>query len=140
MRIFRLRILPCLIALQFFPGPMVLADELPWDFVERLPAGASALTVSEATGVLTIPDGRVLPDGTAAFGFNSHHDPRFFRAKRGENYLFALGVFPYVELSGRFTNYPIDRPVFDFSSRDLSANVKVAVPKLFDVYIESAVT
>ncbi|WP_194723878.1 YjbH domain-containing protein [Noviherbaspirillum malthae] len=128
----RLRLLSLLIALQFALPAQVKADELPWDLVERVPRGSEGLTVFGPSGGLTIPDGRVLADGNAAFGVNNHQEPRFAAANSGRNYLFGMSVLPYVELSGRLANYPIDRPVFDALIRDLSANVKISLPKLFD--------
>jgi hypothetical protein len=94
---------------------------------------APSPTIFGPSGGFAIPDGRVLPDGSINFGFNNYLDSRYKRADRGENYLFGIGILPYVELSGKVTNYPFGERVGTFGgvlSRDLSANLKVALPRL----------
>lgn len=110
-----------------------MAAEPRFDPDYRLPADVPAMTPSGASGGLTIPDGRVLPDGTAAIGYNNTYDLRYAKALRADNYLFGMGVFPHVELSGRLVNYPIDRTTapFGYLTRDLSANLKLSLPQFF---------
>jgi hypothetical protein len=86
------------------------------------------LTTSGPTGALTVPGGSVLADGEIAFGLNSYREPSFAHLYRGESYQFGIGFFDFVELSGRLTNYPAT-PVGGLGIRDLSANLKMSVPK-----------
>jgi len=65
-------------------------------------------------------------------GYNTYIDPSFPLSRRGQTYLFSLGLFPYVEFSGRLANYVIDEPPW-YRPRDLSANMKVTLPRLFRV-------
>lgn len=96
-----------------------------------LSAKFAALSVSGPAGGLTIPNARVLSDGTAVFGYNNYIDPSFSQTTRADNFLFALGFLPHVEITGRLANYHIDAPP-GYRPRDLSANVKFDLPKLFD--------
>jgi hypothetical protein len=106
----------------------------------RLPADVPAMSVGGPTGGMTIPSGRLLPDGALALGINNSMDPRYAQAARADNYLFGLGVLPGLELSGRIVNYPIDLPKpRNFLIRDLSANIKLALPKMLRDQPEIAV-
>ncbi len=101
-------------------------------------ADNSAMTILGPSGGLTIPNGRVLADGDAALGWNNHIESKFSQAKNGNNYLFGMGVFPYMELSGKLVNYAANGSP-DFLLRDLSANVKVAIPQFFRLQPDIAV-
>lgn len=118
MHFYSLRFLLCLVAVQVSFLHEVMAQEM------------SAMTIYGPSGGLTIPYGQVLSDGVATFGFNNNIESTFSKAQRGDNYLFGMGVFPYVELSGKLVNYPENGPS-DNLRRDLSANVKLAIPKFF---------
>ena len=87
------------------------------------------LATSGSSGALSVPDGRILTDGTVVLGVNNASEPQFNRYARGENYQFGIGLLPYLELSGRLVNHP--KPSGGLGVRDLSANIKVALPKLF---------
>jgi hypothetical protein len=116
-----------------FAGTAMASDSLFDIRGGRLLVEPGALTTSGPSGALTIPGGGVLPDGTLAFGFTNAGDVRFAGATRFENYLFAIGLFPYVEFSGRLANFSVDSQVAwtGFLARDLSANLKVSLPKFF---------
>ena len=64
------------------------------------------------------------------FGVNSHRENAFANAYKSRNYQFALGLFEYVEINGRLAEYPRNA-AGDLGTRDLSANIKLALPKLF---------
>jgi hypothetical protein len=104
-------------------------EELAFNAMRRLPADVGALSTSGASGALTVPDGRVLEEGTAVLGVNNAIEAQFSRLQRGENYQFGMGFLPYVEISGRLANYPDQQG--ELGVRDLSANVKLGLPKLF---------
>lgn len=123
-----LRFLLCLALAQVFFLHEVMAQEL------------SAMTVYGPSGGLTIPSGQVLPDGVAAFGFNNNIESTFSKVRHTDNYLFGMGVFPYIELSGRLVNYLGNDASSDaLIRRDLSANVKVAIPQFFRLQPDLAV-
>jgi hypothetical protein len=104
-------------------------DSFSLDAPLRHPAEVGAMAMSGSSGALTVPDGAVLRDGVAVFGLNNVSEPEFYKQKRGENYQFGIGLLPYVELSGRLANYPA-APGSN-GVRDLSANVKIGIPKIF---------
>lgn len=126
-----------------YPAPKILAAllvALPLSsalpaYSQQFPSGvdtrpgAAALATSGGSGALTVPDGRVLEDGVVVFGLNNAIEPQYSRFSRGENYQFGIGMFPYFELSGRLANYP--KPAGGLGLRDLSANFKVSLPKIF---------
>ena len=58
-----------------------------------------------ATGGLTIPSARTLPVGQAAAGAGNYQDPHFGRFGRHNNFTFGFGLWPGLELFGRFTDY-----------------------------------
>ncbi|GAB2853583.1 hypothetical protein GCM10027277_22490 [Pseudoduganella ginsengisoli] len=106
------------------------ADSSALDAPLRHPAEVGAMAMSGSSGALTVPDGAVLRDGVAVFGLNNASEPEFYKQKRGENYQFGIGLLPYVELSGRLANYP--GTPSNNGVRDLSANVKIGIPKIFN--------
>jgi hypothetical protein len=130
----RPRLIPALLALVLGSCRLAVAQEKFLNDSNVPEAGARGLTVAGPSGGLMIPNGRILADGSAAFGINNYLDPNFARANRGENYLFALGFLPNVEISGRLTNFGASHgSVFENTvlQRDISANLKFAVPRLF---------
>ena len=65
------------------------------------------------------------------FGLTNYVGPSFTRFKSGENYHFALGLLPHLEISGRLAE--LDAYVGDRNgARDLSANVKFMLPRFYD--------
>lgn len=95
-----------------------------------IPVYAQVLSTSGTSGGLNIPYGSVLPDGDVAFGLNNDREAEFATRHRGQNFQMGVGLLPYVEVSGRLANYPRNEHK-DLGTRDLSANIKVALPKLF---------
>ena len=79
------------------------------------------------TGIINIPNAQVMTQGDLTF----HLDNQFNNSLRGydenkehsysENYVFGVGLFPYVEIQGRFSEVP-------GYHRDLSANLKFKIP------------
>ena len=122
--------LPAIVFLQIFAGINAFASDFALGQQPNSFSSSAIPSIVGPSGGLIIPTGRIFADGTAAFSVNNYLEPRFSRAHHGENYLFALGVLPYIEISGRLANYPITSPT-DFALRDLSANLKIAVPKVF---------
>ncbi len=88
-----------------------------------------ALATTGMSGGATVPDGRVLPEGAIVFGFNNALEPGFPGIVKAENFQFGIGLLPFVELTGRLANYPKDHDR-TLGHRDLSANVKVTLPRI----------
>lgn len=63
------------------------------------------------------------------FGWGNVQEADFRKFVKGNQYQFGLGLFNWVEVTGRLSDYPIDRND-NLGVRDLSASVKVAIPKL----------
>ena len=77
------------------------------------------------TGLLNVPTAEVTPDGRLDPVFTNQLDRQFAGEHTGaRNYIFSVGLLPYVEIGGRLAD----------SSRmmDLSGNLKVQVPFLPD--------
>jgi Exopolysaccharide biosynthesis protein YbjH len=86
---------------------------------------------SGASGLIVIPHGRSLSEGVAELRLDSFRDRRFIpRSTFGYDTGFALGIAPGLEISGRIAEYKRDRGTG--SLRDLSANAKWQIPRLFD--------
>lgn len=89
------------------------------------------------SGGLVIPYAFVLPEGVAEAQYNDYLDSRFGRRATGaQMYWGALGILPYVELSGGMANYPgnVAAPFAGadhFVFRHLMVDLKVQVPQLF---------
>jgi hypothetical protein len=98
------------------------ALEYPGDVV-----GMSNLGV---TGGLVTPDGRTLQDKSVLLGYSHAQEPMFSHLRGGHNYLFGIGLLPHVELSGRLANYNL--PNGELGVRDLSANLKISLPRIFE--------
>jgi Exopolysaccharide biosynthesis protein YbjH len=100
-------------------------------------AAAPALNALGQTGGLVIPYGFAMPQGTMEAQYNDYLDPRFGRTATGSQmYWGAVGLLPYVEVSGGLANYPgnVHAPFTDadhFVLRHLMADVKVEMPKFF---------
>ncbi|MGU7783035.1 YjbH domain-containing protein [Burkholderia sp. PU8-34] len=100
-------------------------------------AGQPTLTSLGQSGGLVIPYGFTLPEGTFEGQYNNYIDPRFGKKTTSSDIVWgAVGLFPYVEVSGGLANYvgnvPAAFPGFDhIIFRHLMANVKVAIPKFF---------
>ncbi|BDT60625.1 hypothetical protein MasN3_41190 [Massilia varians] len=63
------------------------------------------------------------------FGYNEHLGPSFTRFRGAENYQFALGLMPHLEISARLAEMP--QPNGELGIRDLAANVKFMLPRFF---------
>lgn len=100
-----------------------------------LPASTSYAGVS---GLLNIPSAEILDQGVFALHRDNYTDRRFAgRSESGNSTALVVGILPFLEVSGRLANYDNSLPPqpngFDRSGpRDLSANLKVQVPRLFD--------
>ncbi|XYJ11586.1 YjbH domain-containing protein [Telluria sp. B2] len=62
-------------------------------------------------------------------GYNNYLGSSFTRFKHAENFQFALGLLPHLEISARLAEMPL--PSGKLGARDLSANVKFMLPKFF---------
>ncbi|KVZ79672.1 YjbH domain-containing protein [Burkholderia ubonensis] len=105
-----------------------------------LPAGAASspvLTSMGASGGLVIPYGFTLPEGTFEGQYNNYIDPQYGKNTTSSDIVWgAVGLFPYVEVSGGLADYPgrvrTTVPGYDhFVLRHLMANAKVSIPKFF---------
>jgi Exopolysaccharide biosynthesis protein YbjH len=86
---------------------------------------------SGASGLLVIPHARSLGDGVVELRLDTFRDRRFIpRYTFGYDTGFALGIVPGLEISGRIAEYKVDRG--NIGLRDLSANAKWQLPKVFD--------
>lgn len=101
-------------------------------------AADATLSSLGQSGGLVIPDGSVLPEGTFEGQFDNYIDPRLgARASSSQVYWGAVGILPYVEISGGLVNYPQDNATptswqtEHFVVRHLVANVKAEIPKFF---------
>jgi hypothetical protein len=104
------------------------AEDMPL-FQSRV-ADLPSLATSGPSGTLNLPDGRTLSDGVMVFGYNSHLGANFTRFRDAKNFQFALGLLPHLEISARLAEMspvPGQR-----GARDLSANVKFMLPRLFE--------
>ncbi|WP_244306071.1 YjbH domain-containing protein [Paraburkholderia lacunae] len=96
-----------------------------------------ALDALGQAGGLVIPDAFALPEGTVEAQYNNYIDPRYGKqATDAQMYWGAVGLLPYVELSGGLANYPANVPApfshaDHFLFRHLMGNIKVEVPKFF---------
>jgi len=96
-------------------------------------AEATGVASLGATGGLTIPSAYVLDSGDMALSLGSYLDPRIGSYGRKQNYTLGFGLFPGVEVFGRFAEYTNQRPLppgsFNvFGLRDISANAKWQLP------------
>lgn len=97
---------------------------------------AQGLGVSSlgATGGLTVPSAYVLDSGEMALSVGNYLDPKLGTFSRKQNYTAGFGLFPRVEVFGRFAEYT--NPFagspgavnFVNGRRDISANVKWQLP------------
>ena len=86
-----------------------------------------------ATGGMTIPSARTLPVGFAALGAGNYQDPHFGRFGQHKNYTLGFGLWPGLELFGRFTDYtsplhPRPGTPDEIGVRDVSLNLKWQLP------------
>ena len=83
------------------------------------------------TGGLVIPNARVLPQGAMALTYGNYQEPQLGEHAVQQNFSLGLGLLPGLELFGRFANYtndPAPGSIMSSGVRDLSANVKLALP------------
>lgn len=100
-------------------------------------AADSALNALGQSGGLVIPYAFALPEGTVEAQYNDYIDPRYGEKATGSQvYWGAVGLLPYVEVSGGLANYPANAHA-QFSNSDhilfrhLMADIKLEVPKFF---------
>lgn len=86
------------------------------------------------TGLLTIPTGRVTPEGDVDVQANNYLDPRFRHLpdREARNYIFSVGMWPHLEVGGRLAEiHRKDADPYayrDLDQRDLSGNIKLHLP------------
>ncbi|WP_121107859.1 YjbH domain-containing protein [Paraburkholderia sediminicola] len=121
--------------LRSAPSALALAAALA--FSTSAQAADPALNAFGQAGGLVIPYAFALPEGTVEAQYNNYIDPRYGeRATGSQVYWGAVGLLPYVEVSGGLATYPADVPA-PFSGADhnlfrhLMADVKLEVPKFF---------
>jgi hypothetical protein len=78
------------------------------------------------TGLVSIPNGNVLPDGTISLDFSNAMEPRFNdQYASSRNYALGIGFLPRLELAGRVAEFrDLETGVFQ-GTVDLSANIKI---------------
>lgn len=90
----------------------------------------NSLSLQGYTGLLNTPNAAVTGEGKLYALFSNQQESKWReRTPRQENYLFSVGLFSFCELGGRLTEAP-DTLGPGTSVRDLSGNVKVALPFL----------
>ncbi|NPT57879.1 YjbH domain-containing protein [Paraburkholderia elongata] len=121
--------------LRSAPSALSLAAALA--FSASAQAADPALNALGQAGGLVIPYAFALPEGTVEAQYNNYIDPRYGKqATDAQVYWGAVGLLPYIEVSGGLANYPADVHA-PFSNADhnlfrhLMANVKLEVPKFF---------
>lgn len=101
------------------------------------------LSLQGYSGVLNVPDAHIQQQGTLAVLYSNQNEPIPNRKLTGwqDNYLFSIGLFPFLEFGGRLTNtvsatnpLPGDVVATGNGIRDLSANVKVTSAPLTSRY------
>ncbi|MBC5765341.1 YjbH domain-containing protein [Ramlibacter albus] len=109
---------------------VVLAALLP---VPCALAAGDGIATRGATGGLTIPSGSVLQHGDAAFTASDFQEPALGSNTRRRDLTFGIGLAPNFELFGRYANYenPIPGSTAANGLRDISANVKLKLPRLW---------
>lgn len=116
------------------PKPIAFAVSLL--FSTAVWSAEPVLNALGESGGLVIPYGFVLPSGTFEAQYNNYIDPRYGQATESQVYWGAVGLLPYVEVSGGLANYPGNVPA-PFSGADhlilrhLMGDVKVEVPHFF---------
>ena len=100
-----------------------------------LPAGgwAQGVNTAGASGGLVIPSPEVLPSGSVVLSTDNHLEPKLGRQAHERSYSLGMGLFPGLELFGRISEYtsPVPGGPFFTGVRDLSANAKLQLPKLW---------
>ena len=92
----------------------------------------SGVTPQGNTGGLVIPNAQVLPRGTMSLTYGDYQEPQLGEFANQQNATLGIGILPNIELFGRLTNYtnPATPGTIELNGiRDLSANIKVAVPR-----------
>lgn len=118
-------------------APRALALAAALAFSASAHAADPALNALGQAGGLVIPYAFALPEGTVEAQYNNYIDPRYGKQATGaQTYWGAVGLLPYVELSGGLANYPGNVPApftgaDHFLFRHLMGDVKVEVPKFF---------
>lgn len=99
-------------------------------------ATAAGISAKGTTGGLVIPVAATVPDRGMVFNYGNYRESRYDYVPRPWHMALGLGLSPYVEVFGRYTEYNT-APYGKFlhsagwrGNRDLSANVKVRLPFL----------
>jgi hypothetical protein len=71
------------------------------------------------SGLFDVPNARVTTDGIADLEYTNERDPRY-QARPTDTVAFSLGMLPFIEIGGRFTEIS--------GLRDLSGNFKLQLP------------
>jgi hypothetical protein len=120
---------------RIVPTALALGAALVWSVSTQ--ATEPALNAFGQAGGLVIPYGFALPPGMVEGQFNDYIDPRYGKTATGaQTYWGAIGLFPYVEVSGGLANYPGDVPApysgaDHFVLRHLMGDVKLEIPQFF---------
>jgi hypothetical protein len=84
-----------------------------------------------STGGLVIPSANTLQWGDIALSAGSYEEPGVGLSPKRRNFTMGVGIWPNIELFGRFAEYQDPLPGSTFVNggpRDLSANLKVRLP------------
>lgn len=121
----------------FSPMAMSQGDPLGFAGVAFSPLSASqwpGVTPQGTTGGLVIPNAQVLPRGYMTLTYGDYQEPQLGVFANQQNATLGLGILPNIELFGRLTDYTNAPPAGSIilnGIRDVSANVKVALPTLW---------
>jgi len=89
----------------------------------------NALSFQGFTGLLNTPNALVTDQGKAYTVFSNQLEPTQRYLESAENYLFSIGLLPYLEFGGRFSE---EQPFGSGGIRDLSASFKIRLPRFFE--------
>ncbi len=95
-------------------------------------AAAQALNAQGAWGGLAIPSAHSIGEGNIEFAMSDAREPQFGPRPRPRSYVLGFGLFPGLDMVGRFAEYTSRHPgfiggtAFDGNS-DLSANLKYSL-------------
>jgi Exopolysaccharide biosynthesis protein YbjH len=116
-------------------GVVMLALQAPAIYAQSLGVSSQG-----NTGGLVIPSAEVLSAGTLALTYGNYKEPQLGTYATHQNMSLGIGLFPQLELFGRFVNYdnPIAGSIFYNGVRDISANFKLQLPTPWSEYPQMA--
>lgn len=82
------------------------------------------------TGILNTPNAEITEEGVIYPTFSNQLEAGRRHLNSAENYMFSLGLLPFLEIGGRLTEEHPSLP--DGGMRDLSGNFKVQFPRFWD--------